>query len=210
MLRFLSLFIATLVFTFHVQANPLGLGRTALPVELAAWNTDVRPDGMGLPEGSGNAADGEVIFAEKCAACHGDFAEGVDRWPALAGGQGSLQDARPLKTLGSYWPYLSTSWDYIYRTMPFDAPASLGADETYAIVAYLLFANDLIDDASFVLNRENLADIVLPNTEFFRDDDRATTEYPVLTDACMDNCKPSVTITKRATGVGVTPDQADN
>jgi mono/diheme cytochrome c family protein len=210
MLRFLSLTIAVLAFVAPVLAEPLGLGRAALPVELRAWNTDVRPDGLGLPEGSGNVLDGEAIFAKKCAACHGDFAEGVDRWPALAGGQGSLQDARPLKTLGSYWPYLSTSWDYIYRAMPFDAPASLEARETYAIVAYLLFANDLVDDDSFVLSRENLPNIALPNAETFRDDDRAKTEYKAFRGACMDDCKPSVTITKRATGVGVTPDEADN
>ena len=79
-------------------AGPLGLGRAATPDEVAAWNIDVRPDGQGLPEGEGSVLDGEEIFAEKCAICHGDFGEGVDRWPVLAGGQGTLKNARPVKT----------------------------------------------------------------------------------------------------------------
>jgi len=208
MLRFLSI-LALCVGVSATQAQEFGLGRAALPEELAAWDTDIRPDGQGLPVGSGNALDGEEIFADKCAACHGDFGEGVDRWPALAGGQGSLSDERPLKTLGSFWPYLSTSWDYIYRAMPYDDAATLEVDETYAIVAYLLYLNDLVDEDDFTLSDENLADIALPNAPSFRMDDRPETEYRDFRKACMANCKDRVEITVHVTGADVTPSDRD-
>ncbi len=206
MSRFPSAVILALTLASPALAGPLGLGRTALPEEIAAWNRDVRPDGQGLPAGSGSVAEGEEIFAQKCAVCHGDFGEGVDRWPVLAGGQGSLRDARPLKTLGSYWPYLSTAWDYIYRAMPYGDAASLTPDETYALVAYLLYLNDITDDDSFRLSQDNLVDIALPNAAGFRADDRPLGEYQAFTDRCMRACKPSVSITRRASGVDVTPD----
>ena len=128
------------------MAEKLGLGRAALPEEIAAWNLDVRPDGQGLPEGSGDAIVGEDIFAEKCASCHGDFAEGVGNWPKLAGGMNTLNREDPLKTVGSYWPHVSTVWDYVNRSMPFGAAQTLEPDEVYAIVAYILYSNDLIED----------------------------------------------------------------
>lgn len=118
-----------------------GLGREALPEEIAAWDIDVRPDGAGLPEDSGDVWTGEQIFLEQCAVCHGDFAEGVGRWPVLAGGEGTLTNARPVKTIGSYWPYLSTVFDYFHRAMPFGYAQSLEPDEVYAIIAYLLYSN---------------------------------------------------------------------
>ena len=96
-----------------------GLGRFATKNELAAWDKDISPDGTGLPVGSGDAIDGEEIFSERCAFCHGDFAEGLDNWPELAGGLDTLADEDPVKTVGSYWPYLSTTWDYVKRSMPF-------------------------------------------------------------------------------------------
>lgn len=208
MLRFLSLVILC-IGAFAAHAQQFGLGRAALPEELAAWDTDIRPDGRGLPAGSGNVLDGEEIYADKCAVCHGDFGEGVDRWPVLAGGQGSLSDSRPVKTLGSYWPYLSTSWDYIYRAMPFDDAASLGVDETYAIVAYLLFVNDLVDDENFTLSDKNFASIKLPNAASFRPDDRPETEYLDFTTACMTGCKDKVEITVHVLGADVTPSDQD-
>ena len=110
------------------QAQKYGLGRTALPEEVKAWNTDVRPDGQGLPEGSGSVEQGEEVFAAQCASCHGDFGEGIDRWPVLVGGQGTLKSENPVKTIGSYWPYLSTVYDYIYRAMPFGNAQSLTDD----------------------------------------------------------------------------------
>lgn len=186
-------------------AGGLGLGRPALPEEIAAWNKDVRPDGVGLPVGSGDALVGEEIFAEKCAACHGDFAEGVDNWPKLAGGMGTLNRDDPLKTVGSYWPHVSTVWDYINRSMPFGAAQTLEPDEVYAIVAYILYSNDLIED-DFVLSNENLASFELPNAGGFFVDDRETTEYPAFSaPACMENCKDEVKITMHATVLDVTP-----
>ena len=213
MSRFPSAFARALALALLLPAaalaEPLGLGRPALPEEIAAWDTDIRPDGKGLPAGSGNALDGEEIFAAKCAVCHGDFAEGVGRWPALAGGQGTLTDARPLRTIGSYWPYLSTAWDYIYRAMPYGDAGSLGVDETYALVAYLLLVNDLIDDDAFELNQDNLAAIELPNAASFRPDDRAETELPLFRHACMEGCKERVEILDRARGADVTPDVSE-
>lgn len=183
-----------------------GLGRPALPEEIAAWDVDVLPDGRGLPEGSGDVFTGEEVFAEKCAACHGDFAEGVDNWPVLAGGFGTLADEDPVKTVGSYWPYLTTAWDYVHRSMPFGEAGTLSADETYAIVAYILYSNDLVDD-EFELNHDNLATFEMPNQDGFVIDDRPQLEYAEWrTEPCMENCKDSVEITKRATFLDVTPD----
>lgn len=184
-----------------------GLGREALPEEVAAWNVDVAPDGTGLPEGSGDVWTGETVFAEHCAICHGDFAEGVDNWPKLAGGADTLADEDPLKTVGSYWPHLSTAWDYVNRSMPFGNAQSLEPDDVYAIVAYILYSNDLVDD-DFVLSHENLASFEMPNADGFIIDDRAETEYAQWrTEPCMENCKDEVKITMRATVLDVTPEE---
>ncbi|MEC8197615.1 MAG: cytochrome c, partial [Pseudomonadota bacterium] len=115
-------------------AGKFGLGRPAMPEEIAAWDLDIAPDGTGLPAGSGSVLDGEETFAEFCASCHGDFAEGVDNWPKLAGGADTLADKDPLKTVGSYWPYLSTSFDYIRRSMPFGNAQSLTDDQVYECI----------------------------------------------------------------------------
>ena len=185
-----------------------GLGRAALPEEIAAWDVDISPDGTGLPVGTGNAYDGETLFEDGCAACHGSFAEGVDNWPKLAGGDGSLADEDPLKTVGSYWPYTSTIWDYVHRSMPFGSAQTLSDDDVYAIVAYILYSNDLIDD-DFEVSNETLPTIVLPNADGFIVDDRAETEYSIWrTEPCMENCKDApVEITMRATVLDVTPDE---
>jgi len=185
-----------------------GLGREATTDEVAAWDFDVRPDGLGLPEGSMSVIDGEEIYLEKCAVCHGDFGEGAGRWPVLSGGHGTLEDERPVKTIGSFWPYLATAYDYIYRAMPFGEAGTLTADETYGIVAYLLYVNDLVDDEEFVLSKENFLDIRLPNEANFIEDDRDTTEVPQFTKAniCMTDCKPTVEVTAKALVVDVTPE----
>jgi S-disulfanyl-L-cysteine oxidoreductase SoxD len=188
-------------------AGPFGLGRTASPDEIAAWDKDIRPDGVGLPVGSGSVEDGENIFADTCASCHGDFAEGVGNWPKLAGGAGTLADEDPLKTVGSYWPYLSTTWDYVNRSMPFGDAQSLSSDEVYAIVAYILYSNDLVED-DFVLSQENFLDVEMPNAGGFILDDRGVSEHPAFSqEPCMADCKASVEITKRATVLDVTPQE---
>lgn len=207
-LKFLAASAAFTLATAPVFAEGLGLGREATPDEVAAWNVDVAPDGTGLPVGSGSVADGEVLFSDNCAICHGEFAEGVDNWPKLAGGDGTLDHDDPLKTVGSYWPYLSTVWDYVHRSMPFGAAQTLSADDTYAITAYILFSNYLVDD-DFVLSNENFLDVEMPNTGGFILDDRAETEYTIFTteNACYENCKDSVEITMRAAVLDVTPDE---
>jgi cytochrome c len=160
-------------------AETLGLGRAALPEEIAAWDVAVLPDGQGLKPGSGDVLTGEEVFADKCASCHGEFAEGLDSWPVLAGGEGTLTDPRPVKTIGSYWPHLSTVWDYVHRSMPFGSAQTVSVDETYAITAFLLYSNGLVED-DFVLSNENFTEIVLPNNGGFYPDDRPETEYTLF------------------------------
>lgn len=205
MSKFLNTALVLGLMVGPAMAETYGLGRDALPEEIAAWDLDVSPDGTGLPAGSGDVLTGESVFAEKCAVCHGDFAEGVDNWPKLAGGQGTLDHEDPLKTVGSYWPHLSTAWDYVNRSMPFGDAQSLEPDEVYAITAYILYSNDLVDD-DFVLSDENFADFVLPNADGFILDDRAETEYAIWSgEPCMENCKDTVEITMRARVLDVTP-----
>lgn len=190
-------------------AENVGLGRPALPEEIAAWDIAVLPDGTGLPEGSGDVFTGDEAFADKCASCHGDFAEGIDNWPVLAGGQGTLRDRRPVKTIGSYWPYLSTVFDYIHRSMPFGAAQTVTADEAYAITAFLLYSNGIVED-DFELSKDNFTEIAMPNADGFYPDDRAETEYPLFSaEPCMADCAAEVKVTKRAITLKVTPTDPD-
>ncbi len=186
----------------------LGVGRPALPAEIGAWNIDIRPDGEGLPVGHGTAREGEALFQERCAACHGEFGEGAGRWPVLAGGQGSLRSERPEKTIGSFWPNVSTVFDYIRRAMPYGNAQSLEPNEVYAITAYLLSLNDVVSNQESKLNERNLASIHLPNEANFYDDDREKTERAFWNQtACMKDCKPGTPqVTSRAKALDVTPD----
>jgi S-disulfanyl-L-cysteine oxidoreductase SoxD len=191
------------------HAEKLGLGRPALPEEINAWDMTVLPDGTGLRDGSGDVATGEEVFGEKCASCHGEFAEGLDSWPVLAGGSGTLTDARPVKTVGSYWPHLSTVWDYVHRSMPFGAAQTITVDEAYAITAFILYSNGLVED-DFTLSKENFASVKLPNEQGFYADDRPETEYPLFRhEVCMADCIAPVKITKRAADLKVTPTDPD-
>ncbi len=190
-----------------VQAQKVGIGREAKPEEIAGWAIAVRPDGQGLPPGKGTVAEGEEIFQAQCATCHGEFGEGRDRWPVLAGGHGSLKQERPEKTIGSFWPSASTVFDYIRRAMPFGNAQSLSNDELYAVTAYVLHLNDVIKDTKFELNQGNLASIKLPNEAGFYDDDRETTEKHFWnTKVCMKDCRPAAKVTGRAAILDVTPD----
>ena len=184
------------------------LGRPATAEEIAAWNIDIRPDGAGLPEGRGTVMQGETIYEENCANCHGDFGEAIDRWPVLAGGFDTLTEERPEKTIGSYWPHLSTVFDYVRRAMPFGDARSLSDDDVYALTAYLLYLNDLVPDEEFELSNENFSSIAMPNSENFIADDRAAEiHYANKSEPCMADCKPGpVTITMRARVLDVTPD----
>ena len=185
--------------------RPFNLGKIATVEEVAGWDIDVRPDGLGAPVGMGNAIDGEGVYADLCAACHGDFGEGVDRWPELVGGEGSLGTHDPLKTTGSYWPYASTLYDYVYRAMPFGESQSLSYDETYQIVAFLLYMNDIIED-DFDVSHENIGTIEMPNRDgFFMPDPRPDAQ-PVSAEPCMNNCNVVTSIIGRARDIDVTPD----
>jgi cytochrome c len=214
MSRFPSLAAAALAIATAATpafAGKLNLGREALPEEIAAWDIDVRPDGTGLPEGRGTVARGTEIFDERCASCHGEFGEGAGRWPELAGGQGSLRSEDPVKTIGSYWPYLSSAFDYVHRAMPFGDAQSLTPDETYALVAYLLYLNDIVTEESFELSKENFTSVKLPNEVNFFDDPRPDAKNIRDGEPCMTDCKATVEITRRARVLDVTPDEnSDN
>ncbi|MFL6797407.1 MAG: c-type cytochrome [Xanthobacteraceae bacterium] len=186
----------------------MGIGRVATEQEIAGWAIGIRTDGQGLPAGKGSPKQGEPLYLERCAGCHGEFGEGVGRWPTLMGGKGTLASTDPVKSVGSYWPYASTLIDYIRRSMPFGNAQSLGNDELYAITAYVLYLNDLIGDESFELNRSNLTSITLPNQPNFHDDDRETAEREFWKQApCMASCLPGdATIINRARALDVTPD----
>jgi len=184
--------------------RPFGLGTLATAEEVAGWDIDVRPDGVGAPVGSGDAVTGEEVFAERCASCHGDFGEGVDNWPVLAGGRGTLSSHDPVKTVGSYWPYVSTAYDYIYRAMPFGEAQSLTYDETYSVVAYILYMNDVIAD-DFVLSNENIGTVKMPNRDgFLLPDPRPDGQLAGA--PCMRNCNVSTKIIGRARIIDVTPE----
>jgi S-disulfanyl-L-cysteine oxidoreductase SoxD len=184
----------------------MGLGRAALPAEIAAWDTDVRPDGRGLPAGRGTARQGDQLFQQRCASCHGEFGQGIGRLSALAGGRGSLKADRPDKTIGSFWPDVSTLYDYIKRTMPYGNARSLTDDETYALVAFLLHLNDIIGDDDFELNDRNFTSIKMPNADAFFADDRETSERKFWNrNPCMKNCRGVPKVTSKATSLDVTP-----
>ena len=184
----------------------LHLGRAALNEEIAAWDIDIRPDGMGLPIGQGSVEVGGELYDLQCASCHGVFGEGEGRWPVLAGGHDTLTEERPEKTIGSYWPYLSTVYDYVRRAMPFGNSRSLSDDDVYALTAYLLYLNDLVDE-SYVLSAENFADISMPNKENFMADTRSSELwFGAAEEPCMTDCiSGEATVSQRARILDVTP-----
>jgi mono/diheme cytochrome c family protein len=187
----------------------LSIGRAATAEEIAGWDIDIRPDGHGLPPGRGTVRQGEALYLTRCAACHGEFGEGVGRWPLLSGGAGTLASHDPVKSVGSYWPYAATLMDYIRRTMPYGDAQSLSNDELYAVTAYVLYLNDVVADQDFELSQNTFGAIKLGNEANFYDDDRETTEHAFWKkDPCMSNCTPEVPrIIGRARAIGVTPEQ---
>jgi len=178
------------------------IGRVPTPEEIARWDIDARPDGLGLPRGRGTAKEGEEIYLARCASCHGEFGEAVGRWPQLVGGQGSLTWDEPIKTVTSYWPYAPTVFDYIKRAMPFGDAQSLTDDEVYAITAFLLASDGIIPE-DFVVDAESLPKIVMPNADGFIDDPRP--DVPAG-EPCMKDCVAEVVIVGHARKIGVTPE----
>jgi mono/diheme cytochrome c family protein len=146
------------------QEGP-GLGVPATPEQVSGWDISIGPDGEGLPPGSGTAREGAEIYAQKCLACHGANGAGQPN-DRLAGGQGTIADETPVKTVGSYWPYATTIFDYVRRAMPFTAPMSLTDDEVYALTAYILRINGIIGDAD-VIDADSLPRIEMPNRDNF-------------------------------------------
>lgn len=160
----LALAAAALMRTAAAEEGP-ALGVPAPPELVAAWDISIPPDGAGLPPGSGTARGGRQIYEAKCLACHGKEGAGKPN-DRLAGGRGTLTSAAPVRTVGSYWPYATTVFDYIRRAMPYFQPQSLTSDEVYALTAYLLYLNDIVgEDAA--LNAKSLPRVVMPNRDNF-------------------------------------------
>lgn len=152
------------------QSPPYGVGRPPTPEEIRALGSAIAPDGAGLPPGSGTVAQGRTLFAAQCARCHGPKGDG-DVGPRLVGGQGTLATPRPLKTVGSFWPYATTLWDYVNRAMPFDRPGLLDPSEVYAAVAFVLNLNGIVGE-DVVMNASTLPAVRMPNRDGFVSDPR--------------------------------------
>jgi S-disulfanyl-L-cysteine oxidoreductase SoxD len=172
MCKFSAIVAALLVASTPVAAQlpVFGVGRPPTAEEIRDLGAPIAPSGAGLPEGSGTAAAGREVFAAQCGRCHGPKAQG-DIGPTLVGGQGSLQSARPLKTVGSFWPYATTVWDYINRAMPFDKPGLLKPSEVYAVTAYILNLNGIIGETD-VMDAKSLPKVKMPNRDGFVADPR--------------------------------------
>ena len=166
----------------HAQSR-YGIGQAATSAEITAWNIDIDRYGNNLPAGSGSVERGHAVFDEQCSACHGAKGEGGigDR---LVGGQGTLATPKPVKTVGSFWPYAPTLFDYIRRAMPLNAPQSLSSEEIYAVTAYILNLNGLLSDNA-TIDAKSLSAIKRPNRAMFVNDPRPD----VKSNACMNDCK---------------------
>jgi len=190
-----------------LAAEPrFGLGRPATPQEIAGWDIDVRPDGQGLPKGSGSVARGQELYDAQCASCHGTFGED-NQYMAIAGGvqQGDLERGRaaslatdsPIRTVGTKLNHATTLWDYIHRAMPFARSKTLTADETYALTAYVLHLNDILP-ADATLDEKSLPAVKMPNRNGFTTDHgfmRKGGAPDVRNTACMSHCATRVTLT---------------
>ena len=157
--------VFALALPVFAQQSP-NLGKSISSEDLASWDISIGPDGVGLPPGSGTVKQGEAVFAAKCQACHGEKGAGQPN-DRLVGGQGSLPgDKPPIKTVGSYWPYATTLFDYIRRAMPFNESKSLTNDEVYGVVAYLLNLNGVIPEGD-TMNAQSLPKVAMPNRDGF-------------------------------------------
>jgi cytochrome c len=156
-----------------VAQNRSGFGHAPTPDEARKWASVILPDGTGMPKGSGTAALGEPVYMQKCASCHGDKGEGRDIvGPKLVGGTGTLATAKPVRTVGSYWPYTTSVWDYIYRAMPYyPRPGTLTFNETYSVTAYLLYLNNIVAKTD-LMDQTTLPKVKMPNRDGFVKDVR--------------------------------------
>jgi len=152
------------------QSPRFKVGRTPTPEEIKAWDIAIGPDGRELPPGRGTVARGKVVYVEQCARCHGATAIEGPEMP-LVGGKGSSNSAKPLKTIGSYWPYATTLFDYINRAMPFDRPTVMSADDVYAVTGFLLNLNGIIAEPD-VMDAKTLPAVRMPNRDGFVADPR--------------------------------------
>jgi len=202
-----ALALAAVLFAAAAEAQTtsrFGYGRTPSPEEIAGWDIDIDAKGRGLPQGRGSVKDGEDLYITHCANCHGEFGEGAGRYPEIAGGKGTLASEDPRKTVGSFWPYATTLFDYIRRTMPFASPQTLTNDELYSITAYVLALNDIVKE-DVTLDAASLPKIVMPNARGFisggdpRPDAR--------NEPCMKNCRngPVRVTSDLAQRLGLTP-----
>jgi mono/diheme cytochrome c family protein len=152
--------------TAPVSAQTPQFGQPISPADLAPWDIEILPSGAGLPPGSGTVAQGEAVYAAKCQACHGEKGAGQPN-DRLVGGQGTIRaGTAPVKTVGSYWPYATTLFDYVRRAMPWTNPKSLTNDEVYAVSAYILNLNGIIG-ANDTMNAQTLAKVSMPNKDGF-------------------------------------------
>src|SRR5580693_786821 len=180
---FAALTVMVLGVQVHAQTpGHYGIGRTATDAEIAGWNIDIGRNGENLPPGSGTVARGREVFEQQCSACHGEKGEG-GVGERLVGGQGTIATAKPVRTVGSYWPYATTLFDYIRRAMPQNAPQSLSNEEVYAVSAYVLNLNGLLP-ADATLDAATLKAINMPNRGMFVGDPRPDVKNP----ACMTGC----------------------
>src|SRR5260370_33293838 len=167
----IALAIALLGALALAQTRRYNVGREATPDEIRARDISVSPGGSGLPPGRGTPKEGRLVYQTKCSSCHGDRGQGSQHYPALAGGRGTLATDKPLLTVGSYWPHSTTVWDYIHRTMPYQEPGTLTADETYCVTAYILYLNEIIRQDK-EMNEKTLPTVRMPNRDVFVPDAR--------------------------------------
>jgi mono/diheme cytochrome c family protein len=170
-MRWSSLFLATMTLGATIAASGQApdynnIGTSPTKEEIQAWDLSIGPEGKELPPGSGTAKQGAEIFAKKCAACHGATAEGSQLAPRLLGGKGTLNTLQPVRTIGSYWPFATTIWDYINRAMPPKQGGSLAANDVYALTAFLLFRNEIIPDTE-LMDAKSLPKVQMPNRNGF-------------------------------------------
>ena len=152
------------------QSPKYKVGRAPTAEEIKTWSISVMPDGTGLPEGKGSAVEGKDVYDRRCSECHGNELQGGDAG-ALVGGKGTLATPKPLKTVGSYWSHATTLIDYVNRAMPFDTPGLLTNDQLYAVVAFVLFKNGIVEETD-EMNAETLPKVKMPNADGFVKDMR--------------------------------------